>query len=224
MPLQPLHYHPPTTIEAAIALQDQLRSQVIRQDDFGTVRWVAGIDVGFIGDQARAAIAVLNFPDLTLHESVVTLAPIGFPYIPGLLAFRELPAILQAFEQLNTQPDLLLCDGNGYLHPRRCGSACQIGLLTGIPAIGVAKTYHLGHHESVGNQRGDWQPIWDRKEVIGAVVRSQPKVKPIYVSVGHRIGLDTAIQLTLQCTQQYRLPETTRWADHLANGHTNVLV
>ncbi|MGI0490188.1 deoxyribonuclease V [Alkalinema pantanalense CENA528] len=221
---QRLHYEPPPTIETAIALQTKLRSQVIPQDHFGDLRWVAGVDVGFAGDQARAAIVILNFPDLTFQESAVATAPIGFPYIPGLLAFRELPAIVKAFEQLKIQPDLLLCDGNGYLHPRRCGSACQIGLLTGIPTIGVAKTYHLGQHEPVGHEPGNWQPIWDQDEVIGAVVRSQTNVKPIYISVGHRVSLETAIQLTLQCTRQYRLPETTRWADHLANGHTNTLV
>jgi deoxyribonuclease V len=211
----------PTTPEAAIALQNQLRQQVILQDDFGTVQTVAGVDVGFEdNDQiACAAIAVLRFPELTLVESVVKRAPTTFPYIPGLLGFREVPIVLQALDMLKTTPDLLLCDGNGYIHPRRCGFACHLGVITGLPAIGVAKSPYLGEHEPVADPRGAWQSIYDQGELIGAIVRTQANIKPVYVSVGHRISLERAIDFTLQCAPKYRLPETTRQADQLSKGN-----
>jgi deoxyribonuclease V len=213
----------PTTPEAAIALQQELRKWVVQQDDFGTVQTVAGVDVGFEQqDQvACAAIAVLRFPDLTVQESVVVRRPTTFPYLPGLLGFREVPVVMEALARLNTLPDLLLCDGNGYIHPRRCGFACHLGIASDLPAIGVAKTPYLGEHEPLGNQRGNWQPINDAGEIIGAVVRTQTNVKPIYVSVGHRISLNSAIAFVLQCSPKYRLPETTRQADQFSKGNTN---
>ncbi|MBE9012684.1 deoxyribonuclease V [Pseudanabaenaceae cyanobacterium LEGE 13415] len=215
----------PPTAEAAIALQQELRSLVIQADDFGTVQTVAGVDVGFEQDDriACAAIAVLNFPDLTLQESVAIRRSTTFPYIPGLLGFRQVPIVMEALATLKTQPSLLLCDGNGYIHPRRCGFACHLGVVSGLPSIGVAKTPYLGSHEPVAEHRGAWQPIYDADEVIGAVVRTQAKVKPVYVSVGHRIGLESAIDIVLCCASKYRLPETTRQADQLSKGHTTAI-
>jgi deoxyribonuclease V len=212
-----------TTPEAAIALQQTLRKWVVMEDDFGRVQTVAGVDVGFEEDDriACAAIAVLRFPDLKIQESVITRRPTTLPYVPGLLAFREVPVVMEALATLKTLPDLLLCDGNGYIHPRRCGFACHLGILSGLPAIGVAKTPYLGEHEPVAEHRGAWQPIYDAGEVIGAVVRTQTAVKPVYVSVGHRISLKSAIEFVLHCAPQYRLPETTRQADQLSKGHTN---
>ena len=209
----------------AITLQEKLRSQVMPHDDFGTIQYVAGVDVGFEaeGTISCAAVAVLSFPELTLQEQSIVRSPTTFPYIPGLLAFREVPVVLEALSQLKTRPDLLLCDGNGYIHPRRFGLACHLGIMSQIPAIGVAKTHYLGEHEPVGSERGDWQPLYDSGERIGAVVRTQANVRPVYVSIGDRICLKSAIQYVLNCTTAYRLPETTRWADHIASGHSNAL-
>jgi deoxyribonuclease V len=230
-----LMHHPLLTLtqtatpEAAIALQQELRSLVVMEDDFGAVQAVAGVDVGFEEDDQIAcaanttwseATAVLRFPDLTLQESVVIRRPITFPYVPGLLAFREVPVVMEALKELKTKPDLLLCDGNGYIHPRRCGFACHLGIVSGLPSIGVAKTPYLGEHELLSEHRGAWQPIRDNGEIIGAIVRTQSTIKPVYVSIGHRISLNSAIDFALQCAPKYRLPETTRQADQLSKGHT----
>jgi deoxyribonuclease V len=212
-------------IDSAIALQEKLRSRIVLQDDFDPIHSVAGVDIGFSldGSLARAAIAVLSYPDLELVASTTLEAPVTFPYIPGLLAFREVPIALKALAQLEVQPDLLLCDGNGYIHPRRFGLACHLGLLSNIPAIGVAKTPYIGTHDPVEESRGSWQLIYDQQEAIGAALRTQDNIKPLYVSVGHRIRLETALQYVLACSPRYRLPETTRWADHLSKGHLEVI-
>lgn len=201
-------------------IQGQLREQVIQRDDFNEVRRVAGIDVGFEeqGRVARAAVVVLGFPDLTPQDRVITRRPTQFPYIPGLLSFREIPVILDAMGCLHAMPDLLLCDGQGFAHPRRFGLACHLGLLTDLPSIGVAKTRLIGTHLDPGLARGEWVPLIDKEEVIGAVVRTRTRVNPIFVSIGHRVSLETAIRFVLDCTPHYRLPETTRLAHQLASG------
>jgi deoxyribonuclease V len=140
------------------------------------------------------------------------------PYIPGLLAFREVPVLMEALAALRTRPDLLLCDGQGLAHPRRCGVACHLGVLTGLPAIGVGKSRLLGRHGEVPDERGGWVELIDAGEVVGAVVRSRPGVKPIHVSVGHRLDLAAAVDWVMRCTRGFRLPETTRMADALASG------
>lgn len=207
------------SVADAIAMQKQLAGQVIRRDDLGPVTAVAGVDVGFENeDTARAAIAVLRFPDLQLLDYTIARAPVNFPYVPGLLSFRECPVILRALEMLRVQPDLLLCDGMGIAHPRRLGIASHIGLLTGKPTIGVGKSRLVGTHGPVPQQRGEWTPLMDKGEEIGAVLCTRPGVKPLYISLGHRISLPTAIQYVMACTTKYRLPETTRWADGLASG------
>ncbi|MGK7922854.1 MAG: deoxyribonuclease V [Trichodesmium sp.] len=213
----------PNDVETAISIQEKLRYQVIAEDKFGVIKYVAGVDVGYSDDDkiTQAAIAVLNFPELELQEQAIAQRPTSFPYISGLLSFREIPAILDALEKLNIVPDLLLCDGQGLIHPRRFGLACHLGILVNIPSIGVAKSHYIGKYNSVGLEKGDWQPLIDEKEVIGAVVRSRTGVKPIYVSTGHKISLKTAINYVLKCTPKYRLPETTRWADQLAS---NILI
>ncbi len=217
-----LEYSTSITPESAIALQENLRTQVILHNDLGNINYVAGVDVGFEASDSIscAAVAVLKYPELTLHEHQVVKLPTTFPYMPGLLAFREVPVVLEALSQLKTKPDLLLCDGNGYIHPRRFGFACHLGVISNIPSIGIAKTPYIGEHETVGNSRGDWQPIYDNSEIIGAALRTQTNVKPVYVSIGHRISLESAIAYVLKCTPKYRLPETTRWADHIASGHS----
>ena len=219
MKLQNAHSWNLSPAEAMI-LQRRLRGQLILEDRLGAVRRVAGVDVGFAagGCVSRAAVAVLSYPKLALLETALAHCPTRFPYVPGLLSFRELPAVIEALEQLSTPPDLLLCDGQGIAHPRRFGIACHLGLLTDIPSIGVAKSRLCGTHEQPPNQRGAWTPLYLGEEVIGAVLRTRCGVKPLYISPGHRISLDTAIRMVMACCTRYRLPETTRYAHRLASG------
>ncbi len=213
--------HPwPVTLEEAIAIQEKLSSEIITSDQLGTVHYVAGVDVGFEenGAISRAAVAVLSFPDLQLLEHAIAKRPTTFPYIPGFLSFREVPVVLEALEQITLIPDLILCDGQGIAHPRRFGLACHLGLLANVPTIGAAKSLLIGKHDELPLEKGSWQPLRYRGEVVGAVVRSRARVKPIYVSPGHQVSLPTAIDYVLRCTPKYRLPETTRWADKLASN------
>jgi deoxyribonuclease V len=205
------------SLEEARAIQEQLRQDVIREDRLGPVSRVAGVDVGLEDTHARAAIAVLSLPDLALQDYAIARRGVSFPYIPGFLSFREIPAVLDALEKLSTLPDLLLCDGQGIAHPRRLGIASHLGVLIDFPTIGVAKTLLVGHHPPVPNERGDWVPLVDKGEVIGAVLRTRVDVKPVYISSGHRVSLKSAIGYVMQCTTKYRLPETTRWAHRLAS-------
>ncbi|KFI23915.1 deoxyribonuclease V [Nitrosococcus oceani] len=204
----------------AVALQRRLADQVVAEDRLGQVHFVAGVDVGFEeqGKITRAAVVVLRLADLSLVEQVVARRPTHFPYIPGLLSFRECPTVLAALEKLTVTPNLLLCDGQGIAHPRRFGIACHLGVLTGLPSIGVAKTRLVGKHGPAPDKRGGWTPLTDKGETIGAVLRTRIKVNPVFVSTGHRISLLTAIQYVMACTTRYRLPETTRLADKLASG------
>lgn len=217
------NYPLPKTVDEAIAIQENLRSEIITTDQLGTVQYVAGVDVGFAENDnlSVAGVAVLSFPDLELKEKAIAKRTTTFPYLPGFLSFREVPAVLDALAQLTIAPDLILCDGQGIAHPRRFGLACHLGLLANVPTIGVAKSIYIGEHEEVGAERGSWQALWDNGEVIGAVLRSQTNVKPLYVSSGHCISLPTAIDYVLRCAPKYRLPETTRWADKLASGIGN---
>jgi deoxyribonuclease V len=205
--------------QEAIAIQESLRQQVIREDRFDPIRTVAGVDVGFEADGTitRAAVVVLGYPELDLVETAIARCPTTFPYIPGLLSFREAPAVLDALDRLEALPDLLICDGQGIAHPRRLGLASHLGLCTGLPSIGAAKSRLIGRHEPVGEGRGDRQPLWDGDEIIGAVLRTRKNTQPVYVSIGHRISLETAVQLVLACTGAYRLPEPTRQAHRLAS-------
>jgi deoxyribonuclease V len=208
------------TPKEAIALQEQLRDRIIREDRLGAVRYVAGVDVGFEQDGAmtRAAVAVLDFPGLELVDQAIARSPTTFPYVPGLLSFREAPAVLEAFSGLRTQPDLILYDGQGLAHPRRLGIASHVGLLLDIPSIGVAKTRLIGEHGRVPLTKGKWTPLRDGEETIGAVLRTRAGVKPLFVSIGHRVSLQTAIRYVMACVTRYRLPQTTRWAHRLASG------
>lgn len=204
----------------ARAIQERLRARVETHDRLASVRLVAGVDVGFEagGAVTRAAVAVLALPDLEVVEQVVARQPTHFPYVPGLLSFREIPAILEALAQLRVRPDVLLCDGQGIAHPRRFGIAAHLGVLLDMPSIGVAKSRLLGTHADVPNRRGAWVPLYDGDECIGAVLRTRVGVKPVFVSVGHRVSLPTAVELVMRTVTRYRLPETTRQADRLASA------
>jgi deoxyribonuclease V len=202
----------------AFALQSRLATQVEQQRRLGQVYRVAGIDVSVRNDVARAAVVVLDFERLTPVSYAVATRPVTFPYVPGLLAFREGPVVLDALEQLDAMPDLLIFDGHGLAHPRRLGIASHIGLLVDMPAIGCAKSRLCGRHDEPAQEPGSYAFLLDGDEVIGAVVRSRRNVKPVYVSIGHGVDLATSIKYVLACCRGYRLPETTRWAHRVAGG------
>lgn len=206
------------TPKEAIAIQNVLRDRVVLVDDIGQIRYVAGVDVGFhrASNTGKAAAVVLELPDLTMCDSATVSAELKFPYVPGLLSFREVPLILAAMEQLQIEPDLIICDGQGIAHPRRFGVACHLGLLTDIATIGAAKTRLVGSHDPVPEEKGAWTSLVHGGQVVGAVLRSREKVKPIFVSPGHRVSLETAVELVMACVTRYRLPETTRQAHKLS--------
>ncbi len=204
---------------AAIALQERLRHEVSQVDQFKRIRTVAGVDAGFPagGRKTRAAAVLFEFTSLEFIAARTAERKTTFPYVPGLLSFRELPAILDALAKLPEKPDLILCDGQGMAHPRRFGIACHLGWWLDCPTIGVGKSLLTGIHAAVGQHRGDWSPLRDGEEIIGAALRTRTDVKPVYVSSGHRVSLATAIKLVLACAPRFRLPEPIRHADHLAS-------
>lgn len=204
--------------QEAFKLQRELAGQVERQPRLGPVRRVAGVDVSVRDDVARAAVVVLDFEGLAPMDYAVATRPVPFPYVPGLLAFREGPVVLDALERLDTTPDLLIFDGQGLAHQRRLGIASHVGLLVDMPAIGCAKSRLVGQHNEPGPEPGSYAPLLDRGEVIGAVLRTRRGVKPVFVSIGHRTDLATSIHYVLACCRGYRLPETTRWAHRVAGG------
>ncbi len=216
-PIRNLHGWDLTPGEAR-ELQERLRTLVETEDRLEDLELVAGVDVHFErgGKISRAAVAVLRLPELAVAEEVIERLPTAFPYVPGLLSFRELPPVLAALKRLSQEPDLILCDAHGLAHPRRFGLACHLGVLADIPAVGVAKSRLTGVHDKVPHERGGWVPLTDADEIIGAVVRTRAGVKPVFVSVGHRVSLETSIDLTLRLTTRYRLPEPSRAAHRLA--------
>jgi deoxyribonuclease V len=208
------------SVAEAQALQSQLVKKVIVKTTFdpSSLRTVAGVDVSVRKNTAWAAAAVLDFGSLQPLDYAVAETPVAFPYVPGLLAFREGPCVLEALQRLQVWPDLFIFDGHGLAHPRRIGLASHMGVILDHPSIGCAKSRLIGTHDQPGNVVGDWSPLCDKGEAIGAVVRSRPGVKPLYVSIGHRVDLDTAIDIVLRSLGKYRLPETTRHAHRLAGG------
>jgi deoxyribonuclease V len=199
-------------------LQQQLRTKVIAEDRFGPVHTVAGVDAWSKprGEGIWAAAVALDLATLELKESAVACERSAFPYLPGLLSFREGPAALAALSRLRARPGLLLVDGQGLAHPRRFGLACHIGLLAGMPTIGVAKSRLIGRYEEPGPDRGAWTPLLHDGETIGAVLRTRSRTRPLFVSVGHRISLASAVDFVLRCTPKFRLPEPIRLADRLS--------
>jgi deoxyribonuclease V len=216
----------PSTPDEAIAEQERLRHLVRTTGALGQVRLVAGLDVSYAraSDRLVAAVVVLDAQSLLPVEQRIVSGHVTFPYAPGLLAFRELPALVEALRQVEAVPDVLVCDGFGVAHPRRFGLASHIGVLTGLPSIGVAKSRFIGTHDEPAPRRGAHADLVDDGEIIGRVLRTRDGVRPVFVSVGHALSLDDACALVLRMAPAHRLPEPIRAADHagrvalVANG------
>jgi len=205
--------------EEAARVQTDLRKRLVLQWDNRPVSTIGGVDISIKTETARAAIMVIRYPDLSPLEAVIADAPLVFPYIPGLLAFREGPAVLEAWEKLQNKPDMLMFDGQGIAHPRGIGIASQMGLWLERPTIGVAKSRLYGRHEEVGPNRSDQAALLDRNgNMIGTVLRSREKTNPLYISPGHLIDVKHATEFVSACIAGYRLPEPTRWAHKIAGG------
>lgn len=208
----------PVSDAEARAAQEALRAKLRLKDDFAPIRTIAGIDVGYDStqDMAHASVVTMSPDVLQPIEQVQSFTPVTFPYIPGLLSFREIPVILAALANLKTVPDLLMVDGQGIAHPRRMGIAAHLGVLLDMPSLGVAKRRLTGRFEMPGVEKGSQSPLMAGKEQIGVVLRSRDGVAPLFVSPGHRVSMQTAVDLTLKCLTKYRLPEPTRVADKLS--------
>lgn len=199
----------------AIAIQESLRGHVILKNDFPEITHITGVDVGY--DNARglahASVVVMHLKTLQPVEQLQVFTPVDFPYIPGLLSFREIPAILEALSQLTQPYEMLMVDGQGIAHPRRLGIAAHLGVILDKPSFGVAKSRLTGTFTEPGPSKGEQSPLIHKKERIGTVLRSRDNVAPLFISPGHRVNIETAVSLTLQCLTRYRLPEPTRIAD-----------
>ena len=205
------------TPRQAIAIQKKLSSAVIREGRPSEIRVAAGLDAAFTRDKKRCigGVVLWDIFNKKVVEQHSALRELYFPYIPGLLSFREAPALIAALRKLHSRPDLIICDGQGIAHPRRLGIACHIGLITGLPAIGCAKSRLIGEYSEPGIRKGEMSPLRDRDELVGSVLRTRDNVKPVFVSVGHKIELDAAVRIILDCAIGFRLPEPTRLADRL---------
>jgi deoxyribonuclease V len=232
MRLRVAHKWNVSTAEAR-RIQKELRRKWVGEDDFGEIRTVAGLDAAFVlkgsqafkaresrwsalreANRAIAAVVVYKYPEMEELERAYAEVRLEFPYLPGFLSFREIPALLAALEKLRRLPDLLFCDGQGYAHPRRMGLATHLGIVLDHPTIGCAKSILIGKHGRLGNQAGDWSPMKDLEETIGAALRTRAGVKPVYVSAGNKVSLATALRLTLSVCDGTRIPRPTRDADH----------
>mgnify|MGYP001424733681 CR=1 FL=1 len=213
----PLHAWNLSTQEA-ITLQTKLAGDVV--DDIplplSAIRTIAGVDVSVKDDISTAAVVVLSFPELTVIEFARAKMPTPFPYIPGLLSFREIPVILRAFEDIQTTPDVLMVDGMGRIHPRKLGIACHLGLWLNLPSLGVGKTPFIGTHAPLSPAKGASSQIMYHDEALGVALRTRENVKPLYISVGHNLNLDSAIAITMACVGKYRQPEPIRQAHNTA--------
>jgi len=205
----------PQSPQHAREIQNELRAKVRIVDDFGGLTLIAGVDVGYdiVNNLAHASIVTMTSDDLKPIDHAQAFVTADFPYIPGLRAFREIPAILAALAGLKSVPDILMVDGLGIAHPRRMGIAAHLGVLLDHPTIGVAKSRLTGRHEMPGPLKGDHTPLMAGKEQIGVVLRSRDNVNPLFISPGHRVSMQTTLDLTSRCLTKYRLPEPTRMAD-----------
>lgn len=206
--------------QEAIQIQKELRTQLDLTKLPGTIRHVAGADVSFsrISGRIWAGVVVFTFPELSRIEEKWIEDKVRFPYIPGLLSFRELPVLLKALKRLKTDPELILCDGQGIAHPRGLGLASHLGLLVDRPTVGCAKSRLVGAFSAVGQQKGSYAPLWYKEQRVGAVLRTRRGVKPLFISPGNRITLDESVKIVLECCRKYRMPEPTRQAHLLVSG------
>jgi len=207
--------------EEALGIQKRLRERVILHDTFQKIEKVAGADVSLTedGELAHAVVVVLSFPDLQTIEMQSAAVPVTFPYIPGLLAFREAPALLEAFRKVQVEPDIILFDGHGVAHPRRLGIASHMGVLLDRPSIGCAKSRLVGRYAEPSNEVGAYTPLLaEGNELIGYAVRTRRFVRPIFVSPGHRVSFGSALRIALQCCAGYRLPEPIRRAHNYSQA------
>lgn len=203
----------------AIEIQKKISKNIIKKDGFKQIEHVAGVDIGYKSAQARAAIVVLKFPQLKEVARVVMPGKVNFPYQSGLLSFREIPVLLESWKQLKTRPDIILVDGQGIAHPRRLGLASHLGLFLDIPTIGCAKSRLWGNHREPGYESGCFEYLYDKDEIIGAALRTRSGVKEVFISLGHRISLDSSIKIILSCCKKYRLPEPIRLAHQAAQEY-----
>lgn len=205
------------TEEDAIKLQEEYASHLTFEDEVPNPRYIAGADVGYTDDETKAigAMVVFDARDMSVVCSYVGIADILFPYIPGCFSFREIPALMKAYDGLTTKPDLIICDGQGFAHPRRFGMACHLGLLLDTATIGCAKTRLIGEHKELSPRRGAGEFLIDKGQVIGYALRTQEDMKPLYISPGHKISLSSAGVWVLNTAHKYRLPEPIRAADHI---------
>ena len=194
-------------------LQEQIPVLVESRDRLGPVRTVAGADLALMEATGYAAVILYSFPDLEEFERAWSSGTLRFPYIPGLLAFREMPLLLEAFGKLRRRPDLILADAHGWAHPRRSGMACHLGLVLDIPTIGCAKSVLVGDYQMPRIRRGSASVLSDGEETIGMVLRTRAGVRPVFVSIGHRVSLETSVRLTMACCDGYRIPKPLRQAD-----------
>ncbi len=210
---------PLLSLGEARRLQGELASRVVEGPplDLSRVRYVAGADVSTQGDLGYATVVVLSFPDLSVVEVRGYEARLTFPYVPGLLAFREIPPVVGALREVESEVDAVIFDAHGRAHPRDLGLASQLGLFLDVPSVGCAKSRLVGQHEKPGPEKGDTVDLVYRKKVVGKVLRTRLRVSPVYVSVGNRIDLASSVDLVLGCCTRYRLPETTRQAHNAAN-------
>ena len=219
MKYRKLHPWNVTTSEAR-DIQFRLREQIVPVWDGREVRTIAGADVGFPDrTTVLAAVVVATYPELKVVETSIKTQPCTFPYVPGLLAFREVPGLLSALEGLRSEPDVTLCDAQGIAHQRRMGLATHVGILLDSPVIGCAKSVLYGTFEEPGEEKGSYSYMYDKEgEVIGAAVRTRRSVKPVYVSIGNRVDLETAVDIVFKCSPKYRIPEPLRLAHKLSVG------
>ena len=215
--LAELYAAKPLPVRDAFKFQEQLSKKVVARKTFKKIRKVAGADLSILSKHKKliCGIIVYSYPKLEVLEKVHTVVDENFPYIPGLLAFREGPAIIEAFNKIKNKPDLIILDGQGVAHPRHFGIACHIGVILNIPSIGVAKKKLYGVYSEPGRQKGEWNELKDNKngDTIGAVLRTRDNVKPVFVSIGNKIDLLSSVNIVLNCTSGYRIPEPTRQAD-----------
>ncbi|MES2907166.1 MAG: deoxyribonuclease V [Pseudomonadota bacterium] len=208
-------FSPPVSAADAVSIQRELATRVSLKNAFSKPRLIAGVDVSYDieSNLTKAFIALVDYETLSLIDCISAVRPTDFPYVPGLLSFREIPTIFEALKKLDHVPDMLMVDGQGVAHPRRLGIAAHLGVLTNLPAIGVAKSRLTGRFTALGDRRGDMSLLMDKAERIGTVLRSKEKCNPLFVSPGHRVDHETALAITMHCLTRYRLPEPTRLAD-----------